>query len=188
MCIQFTCTSCSHDFTNHCKDKPADSKAIIYSVTTTDNDGESEPNTDSAISTAAALAQPFPDQTKICPGPVFANTRMKCETCIRVKGAIEKLKSLIFRHPFLETDGLSGLEKLAVWERKIVEKTLLGRKKSWEDKAESREERHKCQERIENMGLDGIVDERKEHQGFAMNVTPPKEEKEEVEADDGWWS
>lgn len=75
------------------------------------------------------------------------------------------------------TDGLSGLEKLENWERGSFEHLLQGRKKSWDDEAESREERREVQKRIEKMGLDGAVDERKAHQGFDMSVTPPRKEK-----------
>lgn len=186
MCIQFVCTNCYYLFTDHCKDKPAESNKNDNQATITDNVNPASDADTATVTTTINVAKLLPNQTNICPGPTRFEGRKKCETCIRVKGAIKKLENLVFQVPFLATDGLSGLEKLAGWERKDMEKTLRGRKKDWGDKAESREERRKVQERIEKMGLDGIVDERKEHQGFDMSVTPLKEDTKK-EDEDGWW-
>lgn len=185
MCVEFVCTGCNFLFTNHCKDKPVEADPTAYDPHLPKPDPQ--PNPDPAIAAAArAIAESLPGQKKICPGPTRYEGRMKCETCVRVKGAIKKLEVLVFQAPFLLTDGLAGLDRLAEWERRGVEKWLCGRKRDWEDKAESREERHKVQERIEKMGLDGVADERKEHQGFGMSITPPKESAEKEETDE-WW-
>lgn len=187
MCIQFVCITCCYLFTDHCKDKPAESNKTNDQATITDNVNSELDADPAAVTTTSDVVKLLPNQTNICPGPTSLQGRKKCETCIRVEGAIKKLENLVFRVPFLATDGLSGLQKLAGWERKDVEKMLRGRKKDWGDKAESREERRKVQERIERMGLQGIVDERKEHQGFDMSVTPPKKEDTKKENEDGWW-
>lgn len=168
MCIQFACTGCSGTFIDHCSDKPADSDPIVDSTTV------KEPPTDPIPAAAAAIAGALPNQPTFCEGPTWATEPKQCKTCICVQGAISKLRTLVFQAPFLATEGLSGLDKLAAWERDDVEKLVRGRKPAWDDKAESREERHKIHERINKMGLGGAVDARGKHQGFEMAITPPK--------------
>lgn len=191
MCIQFTCTSCHLCFNDHCKDKPADAKPVkddsepVSNDSTTAASEETKSFTASNSDTLASTGNQS-NESKICPGAIQTSVAMKCETCIRIKGAIRKLESLVFQAPFLETDGLAGLETLAAWEAADYKELLCGRKKGWDDEIASREERHEVQERIEKMGLDGIGDGRKEHQGFDMSVTPPKNGEEEEENECVW--
>lgn len=98
----------------------------------------------------------------------------RCDACKAVIGAIEKLESLVYQAPFLETAGMSGLDDIQGWERDEYKAILTSScgSKSWESKAESRAERHALVEKMQNMGLSDIQDARKEHQGFDMVKTP----------------
>lgn len=176
MCLQFTCAGCSLTFTNHCKDRPAETKATADSaIAFSENSSDDTSTLESSIKSDATTVVET-EESPPCLGPTFTTSIKRCETCVRVKGAITVLNNLVFQAPFLVIDGLSGLEKLADWEKEGgIEELLCGRKKSWDHKAESREERRECQERIKKMGLDDVVDERKSHQGFDMSVTPKKE-------------
>lgn len=62
----------------------------------------------------------FDDNTKKCgaiveevlPGEKY----QKCRTCVTIKGAINSLRHLVFREPWLATEGLSGAPKKESWD------------------------------------------------------------------------
>ena len=116
--------------------------------------------------------------TKTLPHPTT------CNTCQLVKDVIADLNTSIFRFPFLETIGAAGVYDLEEWERGDAEKTLFKSKRDkdwkghWEDKAESRDERHKVAEKISQMNLGEMADEREAHQGYSMALTPEEKEKD----------
>jgi len=100
----------------------------------------------------------------------------RCEACKTVIGAIEKLESLVYQAPFLQTAGMAGMDDLQDWERNEYETMLLkdgdGESRGWESKAESRAEKHALREKVQNMGLAEIEDGRNDCQGFNMSLTP----------------
>lgn len=77
-----------------------------------------------------------------------------------------------------------GAYDLEEWERGDAEKILFKSKRgkdwtgNWEDKAESRDERHKVAEKISRMNLGEMADEREAHQGYSMALTPEEKEKD----------
>lgn len=99
-----------------------------------------------------------------------------CATCDTINSAIERLVHLVYTAPFLQTKGLSGLDDVSNWEKESLRDMLIKSKgsKSWEDKAESREERHSLAKKLERMGLKGLKDGSEDHQGFNMAITPDK--------------
>lgn len=116
----------------------------------------------------------------------------RCEACITISGVIEKLRNLVYQAPFLETDGLSGLENLPGWQRDDYKDILSKPKdhKGWEDKAESRAERHNMVAKMKAMGLSGLEDERAKHQGYSLVLTPGEDTGHDKEnrnpAQNGW--
>lgn len=62
----------------------------------------------------------FDDNTKKCGATVQERRpkeeQQKCRTCVTIKGAINSLRHLVFREPWLETEGLSGAPKKESWE------------------------------------------------------------------------
>ncbi|KAK5102230.1 hypothetical protein LTR70_004533 [Exophiala xenobiotica] len=100
----------------------------------------------------------------------------RCDACKTVIGTIEKLESLVYQAPFLETAGMAGMEDLQDWERNEYAAMLLkdgkGDSRGWESQAESRAERQVLREKVQNMGLAGVEDSRQECQGFDMSLTP----------------
>jgi hypothetical protein len=43
-------------------------------------------------------------------------TPLKCGTCVTIRGAIRSLRVLLFREPWLATEGLAGAPKKESWE------------------------------------------------------------------------
>lgn len=118
-----------------------------------------------------------------CNNATNSTDPLYCESCTVVEGAIQQLDTLVYQAPFLESEGLAGIEKVASWERDGLTKLLFKQKgkRSLHGKAESRAERHDAAQMLKNMGLDGMTDERTEHQGFSMALTPEKKGQEDKE-------
>lgn len=100
----------------------------------------------------------------------------RCDACKTVIGAIDRLESLVYQAPFLETAGMAGMEDLQDWERNEYAAMLLkdgkGNSRGWESQAESRAERQALREKVQKMGLAEVEDSRKDCQGFDMSLTP----------------
>lgn len=111
------------------------------------------------------------DSTSSCEHTTPIEETTCCETCTTINGVINKLHALTFRAPFLKTVGLSGLECLPEWQRTEVEDALKS-KSAWDNKAESREDRWNHARKVKAMGLGCMTDNRLEHQGFTMALTP----------------
>lgn len=176
MCVLFHCEGCDVTFTNHCEDQPAESTGNADgsesdSVAGDNKDGADADDPEITESAENEQIESLADEDD-CPNLTFRTDIAYCETCVCINRVIAKLEYLVFRAPFLSTDGLSGLEKVPSWERKDLERLFWGRKSDWNAEADSQEERRRIQKRIEKMGLDGVADEREAHQGFDVSVTP----------------
>lgn len=46
----------------------------------------------------------------------WATSRLRCHTCVTIKGVIVELRNLLYREPWLGTEGLGGAPRKETWE------------------------------------------------------------------------
>ncbi|EXJ85417.1 hypothetical protein A1O1_05781 [Capronia coronata CBS 617.96] len=46
----------------------------------------------------------------------WGSQKLCCPTCVTIKGAIQSLRALVFREPYLLTEGMAGAPKKEAWE------------------------------------------------------------------------
>ena len=54
----------------------------------------------------------------------YGSQRLRCETCITIKAAVQQLNELVFREPWLLTEGMAGAPVKTGWEEDKDEKAV----------------------------------------------------------------
>jgi hypothetical protein len=80
----------------------------------------------------------------------WGSLRKRCRPCTTIVGAIEELKALVFREPWLETEGMAGAPEKAAWEMEGEEvKSFDFNSKDGTPDGFSKEEREKIRRKAE---------------------------------------